>query len=517
VAHPIFEDEFFDGLMDWRGVNKLAEKLFHKYEWLYGDDGTLKQTNHVTDDKWAWVGYGKTAGYLAVLPTTPGIYDWEGATRHPKLQQIRAGKALLQILTDSLSIPDSVVEDLVNRIKARQSEGNADWRLLEGDEIADAYDHGRYVDSCMVRKPHDYFDLYTKNPNVRMLTYWRFNELQGRAIVWTADDGETYVDRAYGSDAIRQAFRDEAARRGWYKKAADSYDMDERRHWLKPDGQRTTRDVAVSLVASKLGKYPYVDTLMYLDPIDKTLSTIYRAGRGQHSLRSTDGSPNLYPLCNDCGADLSDTDDYHTRNGRMYCDDCARDRICPECDEWTGDGSLCAACAVDYLCRQCNEYTGVQVTDGYCADCVDEHRCISCLEIRDEIDDAGYCDDCAPVACQDCGAEVDLDLDEEYCAECLPKHTCKECGSVSRHADGYCGGCRVARRCDACTKAFPLGDIIKTTERVSGYYGGSYDTTRRICVSCERDRLARTLSMAHRAYLARQAVAGQIDLIAREG
>src|SRR5690606_15960865 len=69
--------------------------------------------------------------------------------------------------------------------------------IITGDALYDGVDTGEFGRSCMTGG-HDGPRLYAENPDkVAVVAVYRNGYPHGRALLWTTDDGEKFLDRIY--------------------------------------------------------------------------------------------------------------------------------------------------------------------------------------------------------------------------------------------------------------------------------------------------------------------------------
>ena len=130
--------------------------------------------------------------------------------------------------------------------------------IVEGEEIRKWYLENNYYkpnytlqNSCM-RYSHcqKYLDIYVENSQVKLAILKSpddKNKIIGRALIWTLENGETYLDRPYANnDEDVNLFKQWGRAKGW--KVSGTYD-----------------DVIVKLDSCDFSYYPYMDTFKYLD------------------------------------------------------------------------------------------------------------------------------------------------------------------------------------------------------------------------------------------------------------
>jgi hypothetical protein len=203
----------------------------------------------------------------------------------PGRRKGRPAKIIRSILPDyALDLfTDTDFECLANAIKTHALNRTGSFQLLPASDIPWAYHEDNYAtvnigtldQSCMRHDEcQDYLDFYTiLADHLRILVYVNGNnQILGRALVWTPPNSDiSYVDRAYGSDAVRLSFHRYAKAQGWWKKTYDSYSHD--RTFTTPSGENQG-DVSITIPVPHLPEYsfPYADTLKYLNCKKRTLS-----------------------------------------------------------------------------------------------------------------------------------------------------------------------------------------------------------------------------------------------------
>lgn len=169
---------------------------------------------------------------------------------------------------------DADVEQFTNLVKAADVLRSASFVRVSGEKIKYWYDGDHYAygsgtldTSCMRHsRCRNYFGVYTENPDIVSLLCLIDkvgDTLLGRALVWEIPGCETPImDRVYGSDSTKQAFRDYAEDHGWYSRAFHSYEHET--EFIK-NGETVHLDISVQLPVYRFPWYPYLDTLKYFD------------------------------------------------------------------------------------------------------------------------------------------------------------------------------------------------------------------------------------------------------------
>jgi hypothetical protein len=194
--------------------------------------------------------------------------------------------AVSKDFNNNMGITAATIEKFVNLYEAEViiRENSLDnFKVVEGEDIRKWY-HQKYYEgdssgqlsnSCM-RYPtcQDYFDIYVQNPEVcKMVIYLNeFNQLRGRALLWTLSDGKKYMDRIYTSkDSYETLFLKWGSKNGYSKTIKNN-----------------------SVVNVKPGDYelyPYMDTFQYYDADEGRLSDSKIFQRPYAELDTTDGDP----------------------------------------------------------------------------------------------------------------------------------------------------------------------------------------------------------------------------------
>ena len=304
----------------------------------------------------SWVGvdsvWFKTEGGDDILILSRYIIDsLESIGFHySRKQSIKIGRIsrkMLDMIGKKFS--DKEIEEFVNDFKSKVELIKNEFRnfeLVSGSDIIHWYDGDNYSQrnsstlqsSCMrYEKCSDYFGIYTDNENVKLLIQ-RSNDdpdtITGRAIVWHLDDGGFLMDRVYYSkDSERVLFIDYAKSNGWLYVGKNGIIM---------SGNSVFNDgVHVTLKNIEFSKYPYLDTLYYLDVKKRKLSNeeICEGGPIEfYTLYGTRGEPNLYN-CGKC------------EDGKIECNDCnGTGRLVND----SGESSQCSVCS-GYGYKYCNE------------------------------------------------------------------------------------------------------------------------------------------------------------------
>lgn len=199
---------------------------------------------------------------------------------------IKIGRLVRSILTAAeIKFTDKEIEDFVNSYKSTydiMNDAFLKFRLVESDDIAYWYSSSNYENdestlgsSCMAGVPEDYFDIYSNNKNCKLLILHSDNgtkKIKGRALVWNTDQGDTFMDRIYTNyDSDVALFQKYAFEKGWWSKSVQNS-----AHRFNVTNGTTSKNVeyTVTLEKSRFERYPYVDSLSYIN-FDKKIISNY--------------------------------------------------------------------------------------------------------------------------------------------------------------------------------------------------------------------------------------------------
>ena len=200
---------------------------------------------------------------------------------------------------------DTDFEEFANVVKTYLGRNHGTFRMIPAADIPYWYHNdrlnrnlntGSLGQSCM-RHDHcqEYLKFYTTlGEAVSLLILTNdTNALLGRALVWKATNGNTYMDRAYGTEATVRMFHDYARSQGWWKKTDDTYSTP--RNYTDPEGNRRSSTFRVRIPTLST-TFPYLDTLKYLDFSRRTISN---------------SRNNAHLILDDTGGGYSPTDRYY--------------------------------------------------------------------------------------------------------------------------------------------------------------------------------------------------------------
>jgi hypothetical protein len=335
-------------------------------------------------------------------------------------QSIRIGRGVRAILSASgEKFTDAQIEDFVNKYKSafdRMNDIYKNFELVSGDDIAHWYNSNNYLhetrrgtlgNSCMATVPSSYFQIYTKNPNVCSLLILKSEDdpskIVGRALVWklSKPNDVIFMDRVYYTDDSQmQLFRDYAKFKKWHhKKRNDSSDEGT---LVTPEGEdKFFETLLVEIRATHYSKYPYVDTLKYLDDNRARFYTLSNVSDDTKTLESTSGGYEGSE-CDNCGGEGRVDCPNCDGNGEVDCPECDGDRRvdCDECDDGEVDCTSCDGTGEDSEGNECSDCDGKGKVD--CDECDGRGK-----------KDCSRCDGDGVVECDECDGNGRVD-----CPEC---------------------------------------------------------------------------------------------------
>lgn len=195
-------------------------------------------------------------------------------------------------------------EEFANRFMAQQNAKTAadGFQLLSGEDLVEAYNERNHTflktvrplaHSCMrYASCQPMLDIYGANPNqVKLLVeYDEEGQVVARALVWTTEKNETFLDRIYGDNKSIEAFQTYAQEKGWWYRAYNSYNNPTTVVIDNEHKKRMRRVVLENKPTT--GQFPYCDTFLYYAPDENVLSNdvagLKKFGRTVQ-LRRTDG------------------------------------------------------------------------------------------------------------------------------------------------------------------------------------------------------------------------------------
>ena len=227
---------------------------------------------------------------------------------------IRIGRFTRALLTTAtINFKTKEIEEFTNQFKAAydfNSDATNKFDIVTGEDIAKWYHFEKYIqgggslnNSCMANVKKEFFDIYTKNPQVKLVILYSdegklengkytSDKIKGRAIVWNDADcvgieGKiNFMDRIYtAQDSDTDLFKRFAESKGlWYKKSQnmDYYDC------MITNGVIEQRaNITLELDETNFPFYPYTDTMSFTNLDSNVISNMEEDYHRR--LRSTTG------------------------------------------------------------------------------------------------------------------------------------------------------------------------------------------------------------------------------------
>ena len=226
---------------------------------------------------------------------------------------IRIGRLTRSILTAAtINFTTKEIEEFTNQFKAAfdfNSDATNKFDIVSGEDIAKWYHFEKYIqgggslnNSCMANVKKDFFDIYTKNPQVKLVILYSdegklengkytSDKIKGRSIVWNdancvgVEGKINFMDRIYtAQDSDTDLFKRFAESKGlWYKKSQNmDYDC------MITNGVIEQRaNITLELDEANFPFYPYTDTMSFTNLDSNVISNMEEDYHRR--LRSTSG------------------------------------------------------------------------------------------------------------------------------------------------------------------------------------------------------------------------------------
>jgi hypothetical protein len=226
---------------------------------------------------------------------------------------IRVGRFTRNLLTSAkINFTTKEIEEFTNQFKAAfdfNADASNKFDVVSGDDIAKWYHFEKYTqgggsmnNSCMANVKKEFFDIYTKNPQVKLVILYDDNgklenakytsdKIKGRAIVWNGAtclgvEGKIdFMDRIYTvQDSDTDLFKRYAESKGfWYKKGQNmDFECSITNGVIEQKAM-----ITVELDETNFAFYPYTDTMSFTNLDDNTISNL--PDDYHRKLRSTTG------------------------------------------------------------------------------------------------------------------------------------------------------------------------------------------------------------------------------------
>jgi hypothetical protein len=182
--------------------------------------------------------------------------------------KIKVGKLIQTFFPNKYN--NTEIEDFTNMIKSAQRGETVVIKEVTGDDIIFWYNEKNYHDgddslssSCMrYERCGEYFDIYTKNPDVcKLVIVTEFDKLHARALLWKVDTNcpfEWFLDRRYfNNPEFDTTLKNYAEKNGWAYRTRNSFsEVDS----VTYGGKEMKCKMTVQLSGETPYYFPYVDT-----------------------------------------------------------------------------------------------------------------------------------------------------------------------------------------------------------------------------------------------------------------
>lgn len=185
--------------------------------------------------------------------------------------------------------------------------------------------NGTLGGSCMRNVDEEFFEIYAENCDGMLISVNGDDKINGRALLWTMDNGDKVMDRVYmtNEDTLTQ-FLFWAKDNGYIRKKHQSYDAKD--GWVRPTGEEFYNNYNKSL-KREYDHYPYVDSLTYMSGDRLLLSNVacdfHYQLTGLHGGYEDNENLDLRS-CDDCNDTIREDDEQYCEfDGEVYCPNCA--------------------------------------------------------------------------------------------------------------------------------------------------------------------------------------------------
>lgn len=317
--------------------NPLVEIFFQIYKTRATGKG-IKNVTVTRAGKMTFLPKGKES----VINTDSTPETWSKDNR----QEGSFGKILRKLLVEngikSSAIVNKDLEDVVNTLKAIFTvEG--EFVVVSGSDITKYYHEDNYDEdfntgtmgnSCMRYSGvcQKATEVYADNSTCEMVILRQPDgELsRGRALLWTDQDGDKWMDRIYANDHIIEAFKQYAHSNGWAHKRHQDMEQGD---WVFPDGTQYERQVTIDFDCRDVHIRPYMDTFCFWNFSGTTTnwSDSNYDYISQSEPSEDDDDDTVYDEVDDCYIDRDDSVYVEGRDIHTCYENCFS---CPLSDDW---------------------------------------------------------------------------------------------------------------------------------------------------------------------------------------
>jgi hypothetical protein len=261
-----------------------------------------------------------------LIPTTNFNKIWSS-----NRNSIRIGRLTRSLLTSAgTKFSEKDIEEFTNKFKAAydfNKDSTNKFDIVSGEDIAKWYHYEKYTkgggtlnNSCMANVKSDFFEIYVKNPNVKLVILYddcgkidggkyTSDKIKGRAILWESakcvgiEDTINFMDRIYTSnDSDTDLFKTFAESKNFWYKKSQNMDFD---CYICNGVIEQKATITVELNETNFAFYPYTDTMSFANLDDNTLMNF--ADNYDRRLRGTNGG---YEGADETYFDPQDYEDY---------------------------------------------------------------------------------------------------------------------------------------------------------------------------------------------------------------
>lgn len=284
------------GIIKSEVISNLSGKTFC---WFIGDNGL-----EIIANKDALQPYDETVTKL-----------WN--TNRNNIKIGRLTRSLLN--TVGVTVTDRELSDFVNLFKSTydlMNEALLKFELVRNKDIAHWYSDDNYEsqtstlgNSCMASVDSEYFDIYVYNPKVcgLLILYsdggeivdgkYKSDKIKGRALVWTTDQGDIFMDRIYYiNDSDVDLYKQYAIKNNWWCKKSQNSTQ----HCAVQKGTSEKSPIyTVTLESYDFNSYPYFDTMAFMNTQKSIISNDPSEISADRDMTSTEGGYNDLDSDND--------------------------------------------------------------------------------------------------------------------------------------------------------------------------------------------------------------------------
>jgi hypothetical protein len=389
--------------------------------------------------------------FVDVSTEEPGkvAYSPDGVARddHKRRRKLAIGRYLSRQCGVEVNAEiDRGINAILAELLGESIETSDEFTVLRGDAITEAYVKVVGSRSCMVGEENrEITQWYSLFPDKIGLLVWR--QTEGRALLWTLDDGRRALDRVYAGN------RDLALPR-YRQWAIDNEACSIYERWAGMALEFPFEHVASVTLGCRAvdGRpVPYLDSLCYASD-DGVFSSDnsdcrYTCQCTYGGMEDTESEPEY--SCGDCGEGFHDCENLHSVNDgdREVCESCLQNYLwCERCEQYHNgeivdvEGQMwCEGCARISApeCARCeNHFRDVNLTDGHCQTCCEETVVCDSCSSHEENDDIVsvqgihyWCSRCAGIfaatcdGCRDVFPIVGMQTNDGclYCEDCIPE------------------------------------------------------------------------------------------------